>query len=122
MNRKTLAQEVGSSPSFFVGAYATAGWLCRATRSVSLPPLDYAAYRTVFSLEFFAMLQPGEILKRRDANHAMAPVSHRLTPQPHLARRLSCYTRNSSLGRSGPPVPFVLFEDISGYGLAAAPF
>ena len=45
--------------------------LCQATGWLGLPPVDAAAYRAVFSLAFFAMLRPGEVLKGGAPSHTI---------------------------------------------------
>ena len=50
---------------------AELGRLQDALGELRLPAADTAAFRAIFSLAFFAMLRPGEVLVGRDPNHTI---------------------------------------------------
>lgn len=60
-----------SQDSRLAVSLAELGQLCSALGFIEISPLDQAAFRAIFSLAFFALLRPGEVVRGRDAAHTV---------------------------------------------------
>ena len=60
------------------------GELCAALHFLGLSPVDRAAFRAIFTLAFFAMLRPGEVVRGRDLTHTVR-LSHVSLVGPQLS-------------------------------------